>query len=194
MSRPGPTSLTRDEQLAVLDITAGHPRDHLILSLALGTGLRLGELVGLNVGDLYFPDGRPRQRVRVRAEIAKRGRTGDVFIPDALVPKLERFWGYKVGRRESIESAAPLLCSQGRRRVSPRRVQVVFRTAQVTAGFDRLYGFHALRHSSVTNVYRSSRDLFLAQRFARHASPLTTIVYCHPGDDELRDLTRGLAC
>src|SRR2546426_11901799 len=36
-----------------------------------GTGLRLAEIVGLNVGDPFFPDGRPRTRVRIRAEIAK---------------------------------------------------------------------------------------------------------------------------
>ena len=35
-----------------------------------------------------------------------------------------------------------------------------------------MYPFHALRHSAVTNVYRRTRDLFLAQRFARHVSPL----------------------
>ena len=34
---------------------------------------------------------------------------------------------------------------------------------QRRAGFDRHYGFHQLRHSAVTNVYRASRDLFLAQ-------------------------------
>ena len=39
--------------------------------------------------------------------------------------------------------------------------------------------------AAVTAVYRATRDLFLAQRFARHASPLTTTVYCHPGDEEL---------
>jgi site-specific recombinase XerD len=61
------------------------------------------------------------------------------------------------------------------------------------AGFDRLYGFHALRHTAVTNIYRSSRDLFPAQRFARHASPLTTTIYCHPGDEELRAMVRGMA-
>lgn len=44
-------------------------------------------------------------------------------------------------------------------------------------GVDRGYGFHALRHTAVTNVYRASRDLFPAQRFARHMSALTTIVY-----------------
>ena len=52
---------------------------------------------------LYLPDGTPRQRIHVRPEIAKRGRTGDVFLPDALGPKLRRFWRYKRERRESLE-------------------------------------------------------------------------------------------
>jgi integrase len=67
-------------------------RDHLIISLALGTGLRLGELVGLNVADVYASDGTPKTRIRVRPEIAKRGRAGDVFLPDKLVTKLRRLW------------------------------------------------------------------------------------------------------
>jgi len=76
-----PQTLTRDEVHALLTASRGHPRDHLIFSLALGTGLRLSELVGLDVGDLYFPTGDPRIRVRVRPEIAKRGRTPKVIEP-----------------------------------------------------------------------------------------------------------------
>ncbi len=44
---------------------------------------------------------------------------------------------------------------------------MAFKTWQVKAGFDRLYPLHG-RHTAVTNVYRASRDLFLARRFARH--------------------------
>jgi integrase len=44
--------------------TASNLRDHTIISLALGTGLRLAEIVGLNVGDVFAPDGTPRVRVR----------------------------------------------------------------------------------------------------------------------------------
>ena len=51
----------------------------------------------------------------------------------------------------------------------------------------------ALRHTAVTNVYRASRDLFLAQRFARHASPLTTIIYTHPSDEEMLSRVRRLS-
>ncbi len=164
------------------------------MSLALGTGLRLAEIVGLDVGDVYFPGGRSRVRVRLRREIAKRGRAGDVFLPDGLRPKLERFWAHKVEQRESVDSSAPLFCARTGRRLSKRRVQALFRELQIEAGFDRLYPFHALRHTAITNVYRSSRDLFLAQRFARHASPLTTIVYTHVSDEDLLRRVRKLAC
>ena len=189
-----PQTLTNAEQRALLRATAAHPRDGLIVSLALGTGLRLGELVGLDVGDVFFPSGEPRVRIRVRREIAKRGRTGDVFVPDALLPRLRRFWRHKATCGESLAADAPLLCGISRRRLSRRRVQVVVRQWQLRAGFDRLYPFHALRHAAITNVYRSSRDLFLAQRFARHASPLTTVIYTHVSDEELFRNIRDLAC
>ncbi len=80
-----PQTLTQAEQRAILRSSAGNPRDHLIYSLALGTGLRLAEIVGLNVGDVYTPDGKPRSRVRLRPEIAKNGRAGDLFPLDYLL-------------------------------------------------------------------------------------------------------------
>ncbi len=189
-----PPTLTADEQRLILRFTAANPRDHLIFSLALGTGLRLGEIVGLDVGDIYNDDGIPRVRIRIRAEIAKGGKAGDVFLPDRLLPKLRRFWAHKRKRGEQLETDAPLFCNQSRRRISKRRVQFAWRTWQQRAGFDRLYSFHSIRHSSITNVYRASRDLFLAQRFARHVSPLTTTIYTHPSDEEMRAKVRGLSC
>ncbi len=189
-----PPTLTHGEQKAILRATARNLRDHLIYSLALGTGLRLAEIVGLDVVDVYMTDGRPKNRVRLRPEIAKNGRAGDVFLPDALLVKLRKFLRHKATRREGLRPEDPLFCSQSRTRISPRRVQFAFRTWQVRAGFDRLYPFHCLRHTAVTSVYRRSRDLFLAQRFARHASPLTTTIYTHPSDQELWQRIRGLRC
>src|SRR5881396_2489261 len=103
MPHLSPPTLTHGEQKAILRATRRNPRDHLIYSLALGTGLRLSEIVGLNVGDVYTPDGRPKNRVRLRPEIAKNGRAGDVFLPDALVAKLRGFWRYKIRRREGLK-------------------------------------------------------------------------------------------
>jgi integrase/recombinase XerC len=157
MPHLSPQTLTQAEQRAILLATTKNPRDHLIYSLALGTGLRLAEIVGLDVGDVYTPEGKPKNRVRLRPEIAKNGRAGDVFLPDALLVKFRKFWRHK-------------------------------------ATSDRLYPFHSLRHTAVTNVYRASRDLFLAQRFARHVSPLTTTIYTHPSDQELWTNVRRLTC
>jgi site-specific recombinase XerC len=189
-----PSTLTVAEQRALLAATASHPRDHALFSLALGTGLRLAEIVGLNVGDLFLPDGRPRSRFRLRPEVAKRGRAADVFLPEAVLPKLRRLRRYKLARGEGFGPDDPLICSHPGRRLSKRRVQVLFRERQISAGFDRLYPFHALRHSAITSVYRLSRDLFLAQRFARHANPMTTVAYTHPSDEELLLRLRNLAC
>ncbi len=194
MPHLSPPTLTHSEQKAILRATARNPRDHLIYSLALGTGCGLGHNLGLNVGDVYMDDRAPRTRLSIRPEIAKGGRTGDVFLPDALVGKLRKFWTHKATRRESMQPGDPLFCSQSRVRISKRRVQFAFRAWQLKAGFDRLYPFHALRHTAVTNVYRASRDLFLAQRFARHVSPLTTTIYTHVSDEELFSRLRGLTC
>ena len=189
-----PQTLTDDEQKLILRVTAKHLRDQLVISMALGTGLRLSELVGLNVGDIFTTDGTPRVRVRIRREIAKGGRAADVFLPNKLITKLKRFWTWKRQRGEGLCDDAPLLCNQSGRRISRRRVQDLWRKWQVRAGFDRLYPLHAIRHSAVTNVYRKTRDLFLAQRFARHASPLTTTVYTHPSDEEIARQIRSLSC
>ena len=131
MPRISPTTLTTDEQRLILRVTAGNVRDHTIVSLALGIGLRLAEIVSLDVGDVFAPDGTPRVRVRVRKEIAKGGRAADVFLPDRLIPKLKRFWRFKMGRGEGLDAADPLFCNQSRRRISKRRVQFAWRTWQM---------------------------------------------------------------
>ena len=60
MPHLSPQTLTHGEQKAILRATAKNLRDQLIYSLALGTGLRLAEIVGLNVGDVYTLAGKPK--------------------------------------------------------------------------------------------------------------------------------------
>ena len=95
------------------------------------------------MGDVYL-NGTPRSRIRLR--ITKGGRKGDVFLPDALLPKLKQFWSYKRRGGESLNPEAPLFCNQTGQRISKRRVQVTFRSWQIKADFDRLYPFHVLCH------------------------------------------------
>jgi len=104
-ARHSPPTLTHSEQKAILRATARHPRDHLIYSLSLRTGLRLAEIVGLGVVDVYIDDRTPRTRLRIRPKIAKGGRTGDVFLPDAL-------WWVNSGNSGSTRRDVGRDCSQ----------------------------------------------------------------------------------
>ena len=191
-----PETMTAAEQAALLAATAAHdaPRDHVLYSMALGTGLRLNELLGLNVGDVSADGRTVRRRIVLRQATTKGGRRGEVFLPERLVPKLAEFLSWKRTNGQAVDPDAPLFVAGQGRRLSPRAAQWRFAWWQARAGFDRRYNFHALRHSAVTNVYRASRNLFLAQRFARHASPLTTIIYTHPADEELAAGVRDLPC
>jgi len=189
-----PGTLTADEQRRLLEVTASEHafRDHLILAVALGTGLRLHELLALDVGDIAFPDGTPRLRVRLR--VAKGGRTGDIFLPRRLQTKLRRFQIWKRRGGESLAADAPLFASRDGRRLSKRRAQQIFATWQRRAGLDQHHTFHRLRHTSVHAVYRATRDLLLTQRFARHSSLLVTAVYLHPTDDDLARSIQNIRC
>ena len=189
-----PETMTAAEQAAILAATVDASRDHLLYSMALGTGLRLNELLGLNVGDVSADGWTVRRRIVLREATTKGGRRSEVFLPERLIPKLQQFLSWKRTNGQQTDPAAPLFVSGQGRRLSPRAAQWRFAWWQARAGFDRTYNFHALRHSAVTNVYRASRNLFLAQRFARHASPLTTIIYTHPADEELAAGVRDIPC
>jgi site-specific recombinase XerC len=92
----------------------------------------------------------------------------------------------------SMAQKTPLFRSSWTRRLSPRRAQTIFVHWQRVAGFERPYHFHALLHTAITNVYRATKDLFLTQRFARHANPITTVACTHPSDEELYEKIGGI--
>jgi integrase len=189
-----PRVLTPQEQKRLLRVVRAQAsaRDRALISLALGTGLRLRELVGLNVGDVS-PDGRTVQwRVPLDPKITKGGRGGTAFLVAGVREELRRYLMSKVRSKDPLEGRSPLFLSNQRRRICLRQVQVLFRKWQAAARFETPYPFHSLRHSAITNVYRATKDLYLTQRFARHASPLSTTVYTHPTDEELYEGIRLL--
>ena len=187
-SRP-PRTLTAAEQRQLLEVTAPHAsfRDHVLYAMALGTGLREHELVALNVGDIYGPNGQARLWVTLR--VFKRCRCDrrdqEILLSDALREKLQRYHQWKQYEGQGTAPGDPLFASRLGRRLSLRQVRHGFRVWQERAGFERRLGFHSLRHSACTHLYRATKDIRLTQRFARHASISSTQVYTHSSDDEL---------
>jgi len=193
-ARLAPTTMTTWEQKALLQATRKSIRDHTLISLALGTGLRLNELLGLDIGDLA-PDGATvRTRVRLPPAITKGHRGGEVFISRRLISKVERYLRWRRKQGEDLTEDMPLFSSQPGNRLSKRRAQQILRGWQERAAFDRLHGFHSLRHTAITNLYRSTKDILLTQRFARHAHLATTTTYTHATDEDLLRSVQQLRC
>ncbi len=194
-----PRTLTRHEQLLLLRTTGqrfdGY-RDHMLLSLALATGMREHELVGLNLGDVMADDGRVRRRVQLR--VFKRSnedaRGQEVVLSSGVQAKLEKFFRWKRQQDESMAADAPLFVSRKGNRLSTRQVRHAFQLWQERAGFERRFSFHSVRHSAITNIYEATRDIRLAQRFARHKSITSTQIYTHPTDEALFRAVQELPC
>jgi len=198
-TRRPPRTLTDAEVAKVLKVSGEHVsgfRDHLILSFALGCALREHEIVGLDVEDVAKVEGgklKPRRTLQLR--VFKRGRGGRPVDPamqrvplaDGTYFKLEKYLD-TTGR-----TSGPLFVSRKGGRLSTKAVRTLFSKWQKCAGFDQIYSFHHLRHTSVTSIYRRTKDVRLAQRFARHANINTTTIYEHASDEDVLRAVKGLA-
>ena len=173
-------------------------RDHVIISLAAGSGLRESEIVGLDLHDLLTDAGNVRHVVRLR--VFKRAGAGAdpeaqrVHLPEATWWKLDKY--VKLPRPSNVGGRRPtspaVFLSRKGNRLSTRAVRALWRRWQQAAGFDHLYGFHSLRHFAISSVRRAARDVRVAQLFARHTKLQTTLIYDHPGDEEIAAAVRDL--
>jgi site-specific recombinase XerD len=193
-----PRTLSEREQRDLLNVTAQHRdglRDHVLFSLALGTGLRAHELLALNVGDV-FKQGRARRRVQLK--VFKRSNADaesqEVILPDNVRAKLEKLYEWKRQAGQALDPEAPLFISLKGNRLSTRQARTTFKRWQERADFDRSFSFHALRHTACTNLYRATRDIRLTQRFARHKAMSSTAIYTHPTDEDLIRALHDITC
>lgn len=199
-ARKPPKTLTDDEQKRLLAASGEHKdgfRDHVIFSIALGTGLREHEIVALNVGDVRGERGGIRQRFPLR--IFKRSNLDfdaqEAILPDALRYKIEKLLRWKKSKGESLDNDAPLFLSrQEGKRVSTRRLRAAFAEWQTRARFERHLSFHSLRHTALSNLYRATKDIRLVQKVARHASVISTTIYAQASDEDVLRAVRAQPC
>jgi site-specific recombinase XerC len=195
-----PRTLTDREQRLLLKLTGERRagwRDHVLFSLAFGTGLREHELLALDAGDVLDAD-LVRARRHVVLRVFKRASQApapqQVVVPDTVRRKLEALFAARRREGEVITATSPTFVSRLGRRLSARQVRRVFWQWQERAGFDRRLTFHSTRHSACTNVYRRTKDIRLTQRFARHRSLLSTMIYTHPLEEDLVQVAQLITC
>ena len=194
-----PKTLT-DRETTLLLRTSGERRggfrDHLLISLALGTALREHELVALDMRDVFDDGGTPRHRVALR--VFKRSNPDramqQIVLNETVRAKLTKYRAWKSRKGESIDGGAPLFVSRHGKRLSTRQVRRLIHVWQDRAGVEANLGFHALRHTAISGIYRNRRCIKAAARFARHASTRSTDRYTHISDEELVQAVQSLRC
>ena len=194
-------TLTDVEVAKVLRASGEHRdgfRDHVIISLALATGLREHEIVALNVGDVS-PDGSRCQRhvqLRVFKRASKEPASQEIVLSDGVRAKIEKLLHLRAraGKDKSLSLDAPLFVSRIGRRLSTRQLRRAFQVWQERAALERRLNFHSARHTAVSGVYRRTRDICLTQRFARHPSIESTMIYTHCSDEDLLRVVQELPC
>ncbi len=170
------------ESLMAVPVDDGSPvatRDRLIVELLYATGIRVGELVGLDIDDVD----RGRRLVRVFGKGAKERSVPYGLPADAALDQWLR--AGRPGLATDDSGPALLLGIRGRR-IDQRAVRAVVheRLAAVPDAPD--VGPHGLRHTAATHLLEGGADLRAVQELLGHASLATTQIYTHVSVERLR--------
>src|SRR5688572_10303279 len=163
---PPPRALHGDEQKRLLEVLANGKgdeaaRDRMLVELLLGTGMRIGSALAIDVGDLDFAHG------EIALRTTKNDRPTTVVMPAAVAKRLNAF---VAGRADG-----PLFLA-GDRRVSMRHMQRRLTNWFAAAGIAGKSA-HALRHTFATTLLGRTGDLRLVQAAMNHASIVSTTIY-----------------
>jgi len=186
--RKSPSSLTEAERKKLLRELAARKepaaeRDLVILEVFLGTGVRLAELIGLDIADVDL-DGK---RITIQA---KGGRSETRFLNSDLRRLLRRY----LRRRGEADAQTPALFLSNRdERLSARQLQARFDQWLAWAGIDRPgLTLHSLRHTFGTRLYRKTHDLVLVGKAMGHRTTEATRVYVHEDAAALEEALESL--
>jgi integrase/recombinase XerC len=167
-----PDALDPEQMAHLLDIkgdSLAAVRDRALMELLYSSGLRLAELVGLNLGDIAC-DG----TVRVTGKGSK-----ERIIPvGQYALRAVAEWQRQRANIANPEEKSLFVGPSGKR-ISPRTIQAMVRRRAIAAGLPKKVYPHLFRHSFATHMLESSSDLRGVQEMLGHADISTTQVYTH---------------
>ena len=168
-----PRALDVDQTARLLELSEEGPlgvRDKAMMELFYSSGLRLAELIGLDVESIDVPD----RTVRVLGKGSK-GRIVPVGRQalDALAA-----WQQVRGQLAAVEETALFVSRRGRR-LSARSIQQRISQWAIRQGVPVHVHPHMLRHSFASHILESSGDLRAVQELLGHADIATTQIYTH---------------
>lgn len=180
-----PKFLTLEESIELLNSVEGDykERDYCILTLFLNCGMRLSELVNININDI-----RSDGTLKITG---KGNKERIVYLNDACIDAIEKY--KKVRPSAGLKDKNAFFISRLRRRISPKSVQLLVNKYIKLSGLDgRGYSVHKLRHTAATLMYQHGNvDVRVLKDILGHENLGTTEIYTHVSSTQMQDAAKS---
>ncbi len=173
-----PRHLSMEESVDLLqNVDSEYPeRDFCIITLFLNCGLRVSELVGINLSDVRG------DTLRV---LGKGNKERLVYLNQACQQAIQAYLPRRIKPRP--EAAPALFISRLGRRISVQTVKWMVGRQLENAGLgDKNYSVHKLRHTAATLMYQNGVDVRTLKEVLGHESLNTTMIYTHVTDENMK--------
>lgn len=182
-----PKYLTYEESKRLLEATSiakeqrNVERDYAIITIFLNCGIRLSELISINIKDISFEE----EKLNV---IGKGNKERTIYLNLACIKAIKAYLAVRPNDIKTPDDKKPLFLSERKERISQRTVQVIVKKELQKAGLDtNKYSVHKLRHTAATLMYQNGVDIRALQELLGHESISTTEIYTHVDNSQIRD-------
>lgn len=182
-----PKYLTLEESQKLLHVTAdednrNNKRDYAIITLFLNCGMRLAELVGINIKDIKFDECQ-------MSVTGKGNKERTIYLNKACMTAINNYLSVRPKDKIKSGDEDALFLSERLERISRRTVQHVVNKELQRAGLDTTkYSVHKLRHTAATLMYQYGNvDIRALQELLGHESISTTEIYTHVSNNQVRN-------
>ena len=182
-----PKYLSLEESKKLLNVSQDNSdrnsnRDHAIITLFLNCGMRLSELVGINISNIDFSESK-------MTVIGKGNKERTIYLNKACMNAITDYLSIRPHDKVKTNSRDALFLSERKERISNRTVQNIVKNELARAGLDTTkYSVHKLRHTAATLMYQyGDVDIRALQELLGHESISTTEIYTHVNDERVRN-------
>ena len=175
-----PKYLTADEALTLLNYIQSdfYERDFCILTLFLNCGMRLAELITIDLGD--YRD----HTIRI---VGKGSKERLVYLNSACQDALAHYLPARAALPNLVDRSAMFVSKRTGKRLTARRVQQIVERCLQSAGLSgRGYSPHKLRHTAATLMYQGGVDMLALKEILGHENVSTTQIYTHINQKQLQ--------
>lgn len=182
-----PKYLSLDESKKLLNVASdetnrNNKRDYAMTTLFLNCGMRLSELVGINLKDINHSECK-------MTVIGKGNKERTIYLNKACMKAINDYLEVRPKDKIDYKSKDALFLSERRERISNRTVQHIIKKELLKSGLDiDKYSVHKLRHTAATLMYQYGQvDIRALQELLGHANISTTEIYTHVSNDQVRN-------